>query len=351
MANKSIFEIIAGGNFAKFIESRQDRLQQSIYREYMPFDTPQLSLTYTSVLGKNEAAAVASVVSRDAETPLRTRDVLSALQGDIPAIKVMRKLDETSYREYMALSSMNVSDTIKRDQVLNLIWNDTAYVVDSVEKRLEVFFAQGLSTGKITIDANTNPDGIVLPEINLLQPAENVVEAAAKWDGASAKPLGDIQKVVALAQAKGIVFNEILMSTEAFQNFIKAEEVASIFSGIAIISNARVNEFMAENSLPTIRVVNFSTQVQKDGKNTIYNPWEKSAVVFLPEGDLGTIKNAIAVEQMKPVTGIEYAEADRTLVSKWSKNEPFGEWTKAELNAFPSFEAMDSIYRINAKLS
>lgn len=351
MANKSIFEIIAGGNYAKFIESRGDKFQESVYKQYMPFDTPQLSLSYTSVLGDNVVATAASVVSRDAETPLRARQALAVLQGDIPALKVMRKLSETDYREYMALQGMNVADSVKRDQVLSLIWNDSKYVVDSVDKRLDIFFAQGLSTGKINVNIDTNPDGIVLPEIDLLQPAGNVDSSANKWDGVSAKPFEDIQRVVAKGLEDGVVFSKILMSAKAFQNFAKSEELKTAMVGVSFISNTSVNDFLNQNGLPIIEVVNFNTPIEKDGVRTAYNPWDVNAVVFIPEGNLGTIKHALAVEEIAPVTGIEYATANRTLVSKWSKNEPFGEWTKAELNAFPSFDAMDRIYRLDTKMS
>ena len=46
-----------------------------------------------------------------------------------------------------------------KNQALKLIWDDTKYVADSVDKRLDHLVLQGISTGKISINVDNNPDG------------------------------------------------------------------------------------------------------------------------------------------------------------------------------------------------
>jgi hypothetical protein len=104
-----------------------------------------------------------------------------------------------------------------------------------------------------------------------------------------------------------------------------------------------VNEFLRSQSMPYIEIVDVSIGIEKDGVITPYNPFDNTNVAFVPAGRLGVIHNAYAIEQLRPLDQVSYARADRTLISKWGDNDPYNEWTKAELNAMPGIEAIDSI--------
>src|SRR5690554_4876532 len=159
---KSIFQEIADSQrFQIMVDELSDSIATPWYRQYFPLSAPQMSLNYMTVLVGNANVTAASVVSRDGETPLRSREAVSMLQGEIPAIKVMRKLSERQYREYLSLQAMQVPDATKKQQALSLIWGDTKYVIESIDKRLDFLVAEGLSTGEITLTTTNNPDGLV----------------------------------------------------------------------------------------------------------------------------------------------------------------------------------------------
>lgn len=358
MADNSIFKQLGSPEALQvFLDSRLDKFNQPWHKQYFGFAAPQLSLTYSAVLGENIVTTAASVVSRDAETPLRARQALAKLSGEIPAIKVMRKLNESHVRDYDALQSIpNITDKTKADQVWKLIWDDAKYVADSVDKRLDMFAAQAVSSGKITIDINTNPDGIVLPPVDLLHPNANKTNASVSWaTSATATPIQDIAAVVSQAQGQGFSYSKMIMDLATYNLFIKAKEVVdsvSLFFGItksasssatAPITQERVNQYLQASNLPIIEVVNIRVAIEKDGLRTVVNPWDVANVAFVPDGQLGEIKNALAVEETRPVEKVVYAKKENTLISKWRDNEPFGEWTKAELNAFPALTAINQI--------
>lgn len=362
MADNSIFrQLGVDGALQTFLDSRLDKFNQAWYKNYFSFSAPQLSLSYTAVLGESVITTAASVVSRDAETPLRARQAIAKLSGEIPAIKVMRKLNESHVRDYMALQELsNISDKAKADQVWKLIWDDSKYVADSVDKRIDVMCAQALSTGKINIDSDTNPDGIVLPAIDLLHPDENKTNASVDWATSStSKPIEDISAVVDKAAGTGLMFEKIIMDAKAYALFAKSAQVkdsVSAFFGItksasssatAPITLDRINEYMMASRLPVIEVVNIKVAIEKNGVSSVMNPWEEANVAFVPAGNLGEIKNAVAVEETRPVEKVVYAKKENTLISKWSNNEPFGEWTKAELNAFPALTAINQIHLLS----
>lgn len=343
------------------IDTRADKFNTAWYTQYFDFALPQISLTYSSVLGNSVITPAASFVTRDGETPLRSRETLEAMSGKIPPIKVMRDLDEEQYRNYKVLQEMKaIKDQEKKNQALKLIWDDTKYVTEAVDKRIDLTVAQAISTGKITITVDNNPDGIALGEIDLKMPDQNKVNADENWsDFANSKPLTDIVELVNAASDRGISFAKILIDGAAILQFMKSKEtketVGTFFGLSAAARNSqtapltldRINEYMTAAKLPVFEITDIRVPIEKDGVPTIIKPFEGSNLAFIPDGKLGEIKNALAMEEMEPVKNVIYAKKGRTLISKWNQNEPFKEWTKAELNAFPVVNTIKYIYLLS----
>lgn len=355
MPDISVFKDLATAESLQYlIDTRNDKFNTPWYTQYFEWDTPQVTLTYSAVLGASVINAAASIVARDSATPLRSRETLGLLSGEIPAIKELVPLNENQYRHYMALLNLpNVKDQAKKAQALKLIWDDVKKVVDAVNNRLDILTLQAVSTGKISINTNNNPDGLVTDDIDLLMPTENKKTAATAWNETSATPLTDIMKVL---NETDINFGKILISKNRFNKLISSKEVRDTlgaFFGItsqalkgatAPLTLGRLNQYMSESDMPIFEVVNKKSVVEGvNGKPIVFNPFEDKNLAFIPEGKLGVIKNAIAVEEQRPVENISYALSGRILVSKWANNEPFREYTKSECNAFPVVEQINQI--------
>ncbi len=221
-------------------------------------------------------------------------------------------------------------------------------------KRIDYMCLEAISTGYITINTTNNPDGTpATTPIDLLMPADNFQNPAVSWDtAATATPFADILQVVKNGEDAGKTFSKILMTRSRFFKLVATVEVRNMVSGMLRIGTKEqvnptmenVNQYLEQNLLPTIELVNEVIGIEKDGVITTYRPFKDENVVFLPAGKLGKIHNAIAIEALNPVSGIAYANYNGALISKWSENEPFGEYTKVEFNAFPGLEAIDGIY-------
>lgn len=344
------------------INTRQDRFNKPWYVDYFDWDTPQIGLDYNSVLGSAVITAAASVVDRDAETPLRSRETLAKLTGEIPAIKVMLQLNENQYRNYLALVHMpNVSDQQKKTQALKLIWDDVKKVTEAVHNRLDLIALQAVSTGKITLNIENNPDGILAPDVDLLMPSENKKEVAKSWAEADATPFQDIMNVVNQGMVQGSGFAKILIDSQKFAQMMRNQEVKDTlgaFFGLtktatnsqtAPLTLTRVNQYLQESNLPILEVVNRRIAIEKGTTNQVINPFESKNISFIPDGKLGVIKNALAVEEMNPVENVSYATNGRILISKWKQNEPFREFTKSECNAFPVLESINNIFLLKTE--
>jgi len=271
----------------------------------------------------------------------------------------MFEMTEDDYRDYLVMQQMPVPDTTRRDQMLDLIFNDVLKVGNAAMKRLDYMVLEGISTGQITLTTLNNPDGLTLSQpLDLLMPDANKKQAAVTWANATtATPITDFQTVVKAATDLGRSVVKAQMSNVLFLKFIKTKEVidtmqayfygpkpGSGLNPVAITTLQRINEFLQATGLPVIEIVDEVIGIEKDGIITPTRPFNENNVVFVPNGQLGTIKNAIAIEQAKPVSGVSYATFQRALISKWSTNEPYAEWTKSELNAFPSFDTIDGIF-------
>ena len=180
------------------IDNSAARFAPTWYPRYFGWAPVQQSLTFVSAIGRSRIEAAASVVSRDSETPWRSRQGLEKMTGEIPAIKEGFKMTESDYREYMSLQSLNVDDATKRNQILEFIFGDVKKVGDAAHKRLDIMALEAVSTGKISLDIDNNPDGIVLANpVDLLMPTGNKKNAAVSWaTPATATPITDIENFV-----------------------------------------------------------------------------------------------------------------------------------------------------------
>ena len=356
---KSIFGVYAE-NLQLVIDNSLDQFAPTNFQNYMTWGAPSPVLTFESAIGRSRIEAAASIVNRDSASPLRSRAGLDKLTGEVPAIKEKIKLSESDMRNYLVLQSMNIPDATKKQQLLDLLFGDVKIVGGAAMKRLDYMFLEGLSTGQVTVTYDNNPDGAVATQtIDLLMAAANKKTSSVTWDNADTtlpKPITDIGAVVEDATARGIKFAKILMTRAIWLKFIKTKEVVDSLTGFLGLSKGtvtvtltRVNEFLTETGYPVIELVdNNVIGVEKDGVISTKQPFIDASVVFIPGGSLGTIKVAVAIEELKPAKNLTYGKYNNALISKWQETEPWAEFTKVELNAFPAFEAIDQTYILTA---
>jgi len=358
MALQSIYGAYAE-QLQAVIDNSKAMFAPTWYQNYFGFAPIQQSLDYTSIIGRQRIEAAASIVDRDSATPVRSRQGIEKLQGTIPAIKEMFKMTEGDYRNFLSMQALGLDDATKKAQILDFIFGDVKKVGESAHKRLDIMALQAVSTGTISLDINVNPDGLVLGSaIDLLMPSTNKSNASVSWaTSASATPITDIQTIVRNAGDRGIMFTKILMSKTLWYKFQLCTQVLNSLkdfysykttSGIAVSTLENVNGYLVANGFPIIELVDSRVGVEKDGVIGVISPFDEDNASFIPAGQLGSIKNAIAIEQVSPISNVSYGQFNRALISKWSTNEPFGEWTKVELNAMPSLEAIDSIFILTA---
>lgn len=331
------------------------------YRTYFPDGPVRNSLTYATIIGASRIASNASVVDRDSTSPVRARPGLQKILGEVPAIKNYTYLKEVDVRMILEMQELNQLNGGRLDDVFNLVFNDIKYISDGIENRMDDFVAQGLSTGVINIDDQNNPDGFVQGGyIDCFLPSNNKLVSAADWSNNATNILIDIQTTVQTAKRRGVTFSKIfvpillwysLLNNTSVQNFIKGYYNPGS-NAVFAVTLETLNIALKANLLPQIELVDFTQMVEADGKQTAYNPWDSVSVTFVPTGNLGIIHNARAIEDgLRPAANVQYSKTGNTLISRWSSNEPFREYTKGERNAFPGLESINSVYIMHTDTS
>ena len=364
MAFESLFGSYAG-QMQAIVDSSLDIYEGLWFPKYFRMGITQASLTFEDAVGRNRIEAAASVVDRDAATPLRNRPKLETYFGNIPAIKEAFLMKESEMREFLLMQNSTVLAGSRKQAIMDNIYGDVTKVTRACLKRVDIMCLEAVSKGIVNVTVENNPDGVVLgTPLDLLMPATNKVNAAFTWATANtATPLTDIEGIIESFSQVGKKFSKMLISRSLWTKFKNTDQVkntmltyyfgpkAANSGASAVTTFAKINEYMEANDLPTFELVEEVIGIEKDAIITNIKPFSQENLVFIPAGELGEIKNAFAMEQIRPVPKVSYATYNKVLVSKWSDNEPLQEWTKGELNAMPAMgQSIDSIVLLKAIL-
>jgi len=340
------------------------------YPDYFPLrSTPFLS--YEVLIGLMGISA-ADLVSYNSSAPEKTRRVLDRLQGSLPATRVKRVKDEIAINEYLVAKA-----TIKNDAdmvaLLEMVFNDIDFVVESVQQRCEWLALQALSQMTISLNS-TNSAGVITEEaIDFGLPAANkefVGGAAAnrQWTVANATtslPITDIQNICLEALKAGVVIKHILLNPTKFLDFRASAEVKDFVYGILVTESGlqptiaptlkTINRVLTESGLPDIRIISTFIEIEDIEHNiTAYDPWVDSAgvdkyVTFIPDGPLGSMLHGpIAAEEIKD-PGIVQNKVGHVLVQSVCSQDPISVATIGLSNVFVCFNRINEVWSLNSE--
>lgn len=341
-------------NMQAMIDASQLNLEdQSLWRGWLNVGVPQMSLNFDSAIGRDRIAAAASIVDSDAPAPLRSRNKLELYKGKIPAIKEKFRMNQDDMRSLEVLRALPLA--VGNSQVLiDFLDKDLQEAAVSGDKRIDLMLLQALSTLTIDINITNNPDGVAFGVIDLLPQTYQLQGVPIVWTSAStAKPITDIENyVLTNNNLRGRQFGRVIMSYELWQVFRATTQVQDLLKSYFNIGKtngtyantlANVNDMFVANGWPIIEIINHTTMVEVDGKPTYIKPFNVNNVAFVPAGKVGTLFNAVSMEDLHRVPGKTYAKFGPTLVSKWAEPDPLVEFTGMEMNAFPSVN-VDGIF-------
>lgn len=332
----------------------QSYLNARLYSEvYFPMFFPMKKtsfLTYETVIGSQNSRIAADIVSYDSSAPLKSRQVVSKLTGEIPPIRIKRAMREKDINEYNVLTANATPDV---QAILDLIFNDVDFVYEGVQGRLEWIAMQALSLGSITLDKSNNNGIVTETAIDFGVPSGNKTGVATIWSNTASTPLTDINTLQATARAAGHSLKYMLMrweTWEAFRNTTQVQNASTAGSSILarVPNKADLDAYLRDQGLPEIIIIDQSIGIETDANAISYvNPWSQYKVAFLPEMRCGDyLVGPLASRTNPPVQEIQ-ADRNNVLISKYRTVDPVNEYTRGEINAFPSWNNVDRVYLMN----
>jgi len=320
---------------------------------------------WESIIGDNTNVA-ADVVSMDSQLPLKSRDSLSSVSGDIPKIGMKMYLNEkqltaldTMVAKMSAAGSAEERARLEKQMIAD-IFNDLPRVMKGVYERNELTFLRGLCTG-ITLAEDMDNVGTGI-RVDYGYKTDNKFGVEELWsDAANAKPIDDIERILKQASQDGNSPRIMLMDKDTLRKLGACKQIKEqyvFFKDVNLTSTAtipnlseeKLKEYFLSNHKLTIDIIDRFIKIEKDGKRTNVNPWTDGMVILLTDYNVGSLVWANLAETTHKVANVEYQIADDyILLSKYHKNDPLQEFTTSQARVLPVISRVDEIYSLDTK--
>jgi hypothetical protein len=349
---RSILKELTKTNMEAYVNRQRELFLQKLYwQQFFPLKyTTQL--TWESLSGSGGNPVMADVIEYNASAPLKSRRVVTKVTGDIPKIAIKRQMDEKDYNDYNILKALSQGDA-NRNSLLDIVFNDIDFCYTGVMARTEYLAMQALSYGSISLTTSNNNGKVTEVACDFGIPTGNKTAAAQLWSVASGTPMTDIRDLTNNARASGYPLQYMLCDRTAYDNLCAATQVQEEW---AVLRNTTtkatptltdLNNLFAARKLPEIILVDSNLRFENEF-HALSNvaAWKNGYVTFVNDLKVGNVLHGPIAEETSPVVSklALQVKRDHVLVSKWSELEPFGEFTKAQANAFPRFNDVDGIF-------
>ena len=314
------------------------------YREYFPLAFNPY-LTYSNIEGTDGAKIMADIVAIGSKAPLKGREFVESIKGEIPKVEIARKLNE---RDLITLQQLryavnaNPTNAGIKNQLIEKIYEDPRFCIDGINARMEWMAKQLVSTGKYKTTA-TNNDGVLNVSVDFKVKTQNAVK---KWADADANPIEEIEKYQEEAKGKGYSYTTITMSRATLNQVLKNKNTRAFVLGVPINATTilpdvrleQLNAELAERGLPIIKVwESFISFEGKNGEVSVDNGWEEGNVLFSTSALLGTTQYTTTPEFTMDFADVmsKSIKDNFILVNTFGHQDPISVSTKATAFATP----------------
>lgn len=308
---------------------------------------------WRAISGKN-TNIMADYVAFDSPLPLKNRDSLGTVSGEIVKSGMELTLNETQLTNVDRMIKLGGDNAV----IIGKLFEDVGRCVRGIYEKMEYSFLMGLSSGIALIDDTTNVGRGVRLNYGYLD--ENKFTASASWATAATAPtITDITRVLEAANVGSSIrhimmdlptFNKILNSNEGKQLY--ATYVGNFGTNLQTPSKTKfIEAFKSEKDLDII-ITNRNFNFQKNGVTTRgIKAWSPGKIVFLQDTNVGSLVWSELAEKNHKVAGVEYQEIDQyILTAKFSVNTPtVGEVSRAQALVVPVIADVANIYLLDTE--
>ncbi|MBQ7211618.1 MAG: major capsid protein [Muribaculaceae bacterium] len=354
MEQSLYFEIVRR-YFPQLVLSIVERLNEKRTNQlpyfYKEFLTPTFTADcrWASILADYNRVA-ADVVALDSELPLKSRDTIEKVSGDIPKLGMKLYLTEKDMKTIDAMIAQN----LPINQIVNRIFDDLPRCLEGVWERIEDIFLSELSTG-VGLSKRNNGTGV---RVDVGYLTANKFGTSSSWDtAATCTPVDDIQKIFDKALDDQNTIITVFADDVALNRLYKSQQVREQYAfnqgfvgnKIPILDFDKINNVFFTKWGVNVRRVARKVKTEINGTKQSTSPYQAGTLVFVCDTNLGNLVWTNVAESTRPVRNVEYQTADNfILLSKYSTNDPLREFTSSQAMVVPVINNVDRIYTLDS---
>ena len=279
--------------------------------------TTQLDFTYEQVQSELNLNPVANYVDVDSPATPDATKAAKTVTGRIPRMKKAEYYNEDKIRKMLILEQrFGVNSDNVRAAAITDLFISLDNLIGGHVNALSFQRHQIVSTGKFTLTADNNPNGIKGITFASHVPAANTTTLSGnkKWwadaektaEGSTADPIKDMVEMVEAARKKGVkghfevnynFLTKILGHSKVVAtigiNALPAADATSQASYAAILGRERKKAILTELvGAPIVEhdhMVTVQKVVKGEVQNAMVDSFAADVVVFVPDGNLGEI--------------------------------------------------------------
>lgn len=307
-------------NFSQSFDVKRPGILDTIFPDVK---TQYLKAEYYRLMSGQRLPEVAFVHALDTEAEIGTRPGFEKVLTEKLFIK--RKINQSERLRQAIENGVPDNEALK-----NFVFDDAANLFESVVARANVMKGQFLSTGAVTVKENHVDMGI-----------DYGVPATAKvtltnWATPEADIMGDIQKMVTVAEDNGYVVNKALTSLKMINYMRNNTAMQTAVLGAAnkrLLTKQELANLLMQEYAITIdrcdekfrfRKADGSLKTGRYFKEDVFTLYEADA-----NGSFGTGLWGVTPEELEYRQFIQEDNRSFITLSMWATQDPVAVWTKA----------------------
>lgn len=333
------------------VEKLNDKNRQQLPYLYKDLLTPEFTADsrWASILAKYTRVS-ADVVALDSELPVKSRDTIEVVSGDIPKIGMKMYLTEKQMKDVAAM----IATSRPTAQIVDKIFTDLPRVIEGVYETIEGIFLSELSTG-VGVAPRSNGTGV---RVDMKFYDENKFGVKSLWDDTSVNALDDLQKVFDKASEDENVITDMYADDAFLKAFYANEQVRQQYAfnqgfvgdKIPVLDLEKAQEVVRRKWGVELHRVARKIRTELNGVRKNETSWAEGTAAFTCDQRLGSLVWTDLVESTRPVPNVTYQTADEfILISKYAQTDPWREFTSSQAMVVPVLNNVDRIYLLDSK--
>lgn len=304
---KQLIQEFKSADFTYTVENNP--LYNFQYRNFFP-TLFRNDLTFGTLSSDATASVMADVVAIGSKAPLKGRESVKSITGEIPKIEIgfdLTERDMIEIRRLRQAAALFPGNSQVKTQLIDKIYEDAGKCVDGINARMEWMAKQLASTGKFETSLSNNSGGVAKVKVDFGVTSSNATFNwfASNVDFETAKPLTDIRAIYNASLAAGRPYQFMTMDRLTFAQLVKFKEVQQFTASfIQTVSGfyqepslVGLNTALAQQGLPTIVLWDsFVNAEKKDGTKELMSGWEQGNILFSYTSQLGDSQYTITDE-------------------------------------------------------